>query len=69
MTRGYAQALDCRTQLRLAGEQPQAIEERRAIAQYQPAVHPRALPRAIAQKTLNRLLEVTLGALVSGHGM
>ncbi|AAW73610.1 IS1480 transposase [Xanthomonas oryzae pv. oryzae KACC 10331] len=32
---GHAQALECRTQLCLAGEEPEAMEELRAKAQYQ----------------------------------
>jgi len=50
-------ALDCRAQLCVVGEEPQAMEELRALAQHQFAVRPSGLLGPLAQKTLNTFLE------------
>src|SRR5690606_2421762 len=50
-----AQALGRGTQLCLAGQEQEAVEELRAMAQHQPAVRPLGILGALAQKTLNTL--------------
>jgi transposase len=52
--RGHAPALDRRAQLCVAGEEPAAVEELRAMAQHQLAVRPPRVSRFAPQEIVNR---------------
>jgi len=49
----HTQALDCRTLLRLVGQEPPPLEELRTQTQHQTALRFSRLPGPTARKTLN----------------
>jgi hypothetical protein len=54
----HFETMDCITVLRVAGKVPPAMEELRTKTEYQPANDPLGFPQAIAQKIVNRLLDI-----------
>jgi hypothetical protein len=54
----HFETMDCITVLRVAGKVPPAMEELRTKTEYQPANDPLGFPQDIAQKIVNRLLDI-----------